>query len=159
VGINLLREGLDLPEVSLIAILDADKEGFLRSTTALIQVMGRAARHEKGHVIMYADRKTRSMNLAIKETKRRRKIQDSYNKKHGLKPKTIVKKIKDNRLAGAHKKDKIQDKLPLKDIASDKIDHLIDDIGAKMELAAKNLEFEQAAAYRDQISELRKLKK
>jgi len=95
VGINLLREGLDLPEVSLVAILDADKEGFLRSRTSLIQVIGRAARHQEGRVIMYADKITDSMQFAIEETRRRRKIQDDFNKEHGITPRTIVKEIKD----------------------------------------------------------------
>ena len=101
VGINLLREGLDLPEVSLIAILDADKESYLRSDIALIQVMGRAARHIDGHINMYADVMTGSMKRAIKETNRRRKIQEEYNKKHKVTPKSIQKAIKETRLAGA----------------------------------------------------------
>ncbi len=159
VGINLLREGLDLPEVSLIAILDADKEGYLRSTTALIQVMGRAARHSEGHIIMYADRMTQSMRKAIGETERRRSIQADYNNKHGIRPRSIKKKIQASRLAGYRQEEKHESELPLKNIASDKIDNLIRDLKTKMELAVRNLEFEQAAAHRDQIAELRKLKK
>ncbi|MBU0706928.1 excinuclease ABC subunit UvrB [Patescibacteria group bacterium] len=159
VGINLLREGLDLPEVSLIAILDADKEGFLRSTTPLVQTMGRAARHEEGHIIMYADRMTRSMKEAIGETERRRKIQEKYNKDHSITPISIKKEIRDGRLAGIKAKHKAQAELPLKDISGQNLENLAKDLEAKMNLAARNLEFEQAANYRDQISEIKKLKK
>ncbi|MFA5107788.1 MAG: excinuclease ABC subunit UvrB [Patescibacteria group bacterium] len=159
VGINLLREGLDLPEVSLIVILDADKEGYLRSATALIQTMGRAARHEQGHIIMYADKETKSMRTAISEVRRRRKIQAAYNKKHGITPVGIQKEIKTTRLTGAKAPEQARLEFSLKDISSRNIDHLLHDLEAKMQLAAKNLEFEQAAGYRDQIAELRKLKK
>ena len=159
VGINLLREGLDLPEVSLIVILDADKEGYLRSATALIQTMGRAARHEQGHIIMYADKETKSMRTAISEVRRRRKIQAAYNKKHGITPVGIQKEIRTTRLTGAKAPEQARLEFSLKDISSRNIDHLLHDLEAKMQLAAKNLEFEQAAGYRDQIAELRKLKK
>ncbi|MDD5567221.1 MAG: excinuclease ABC subunit UvrB [Patescibacteria group bacterium] len=159
VGINLLREGLDLPEVSLVVILDADKEGYLRSTTALIQTMGRTARHEEGHIIMYADRETKSMRQAISEVRRRRKIQQAYNTRHGITPIGIHKEIKETRLSGAKKAEKTVSELPLKQIVGKNFDHLIHDLESKMQLAAKNLEFEQAATYRDQIAELRQLKK
>lgn len=159
VGINLLREGLDLPEVSLIAILDADKEGYLRSETALIQTMGRAARHQEGHIIMYADRTTGSMKKAIQETNRRRKYQETYNKKHHLTPKTIQKAIREDRLAGMKI---IQEQVPeidIQKIPKEEIKHIIQDLENQMELAAQNLEFEKAAVLRDQIQELRKIKK
>ncbi|PIY95903.1 MAG: excinuclease ABC subunit B [Candidatus Kerfeldbacteria bacterium CG_4_10_14_0_8_um_filter_42_10] len=156
VGINLLREGLDLPEVSLIAILDADKEGFLRSDTALIQTMGRAARHQEGHIIMYADKITDSMKRAIAETKRRRKSQEIYNQKHHITPQSIQKAIKEERLAGAKLAEKEVLKLDVKLVPPDEINHLIKDLKNQMELAAKNLEFEKAAIIRDQIKELKK---
>ncbi|MDD5342471.1 MAG: excinuclease ABC subunit UvrB [Patescibacteria group bacterium] len=159
VGINLLREGLDLPEVSLVVILDADKEGYLRSTTALIQTMGRTARHEEGRIIMYADRETKSMRQAISEVRRRRKIQQAYNTRHGITPIGIHKEIKETRLSGAKKAERVVSELPLKQIVGKNFDHLIHDLESKMQLAAKNLEFEQAATYRDQIAELRRLKK
>lgn len=159
VGINLLREGLDLPEVSLIAILDADKEGYLRSETALIQTMGRAARHQEGHIIMYADKITASMKKAISETKRRRKFQEAYNKKHKITPQSIQKAIKAERLAGGRIKEEAVQKLDAKLIPRDELPHLIKDIHNQMELAARNLEFEKAAILRDQIKELRKATK
>jgi len=155
IGINLLREGLDLPEVSLIAILDADKEGFLRSETAFIQVMGRAARHQQGHIIMYADKVTGSMDRAIKETVRRRKIQEDYNKKHGLTPKSITKAIKESRLAGAKAAEPEKRQLSFKDIPKEEIDHVIADLENQMEMAARNLEFEKAAWLRDEITALK----
>jgi excinuclease ABC subunit B len=156
VGINLLREGLDLPEVSLVAILDADKEGYLRSTQALIQTMGRAARHIDGHVIMYADMVTLSMKEAIDETKRRRDIQEAYNKEHGITPTGIRKAIKDitERVAAAVAEPRgeyIATPLNREDIA-----RLIKDLEGQMKLAAKNLEFERAALLRDRIIDLRK---
>ncbi len=157
VGINLLREGLDLPEVSLVAILDADKEGFLRSDTALIQVMGRAARHLDGHVIMYADQQTGSMKRAINETLRRRKIQEAYNKKHGITPRSIQKAIRDDRLAGQKRPE--EKKFAVADIPADEIDRAIKMLEQKMELSAKNLEFEQAAYFRDQVADLRQERK
>ena len=157
VGINLLREGLDLPEVSLVAILDADKEGYLRSDVALIQVMGRAARHVDGQVIMYADRQTGSMQRAINETRRRREIQETYNQKHGIVPKSIKKAIRDDRLAGQKRPE--EKKLAIKDIPADEIQRVIKTLEQKMELAAQNLEFEQAAYFRDQVASLRQARK
>jgi len=156
VGINLLREGLDLPEVSLVAILDADKEGYLRSEGALIQTMGRAARHIDGHVIMYADTITESMRRAIDETNRRRKIQTSYNQEHDITPQGIKKAIKG-----------ITDQLKVvaesraqytvaTGIPKDEIARLVKNLESQMKAAAKNLEFEKAALMRDQIIELRK---
>jgi excinuclease ABC subunit B len=146
VGINLLREGLDLPEVSFIAILDADKEGFLRSTPALIQTIGRCARNVNGFVIMYADTITDAMKGAIEETERRRKKQLEYNKKHGITPQTIKKEIKDIAL---HKKEK--KKIDVKKVPKAEIKHLIKTLEDKMDLAAQNLEFEKAADLRDEI--------
>lgn len=153
VGINLLREGLDLPEVSLVAIIDADKEGFLRSEQALIQTIGRAARHVEGHVIMYADHITGSMKRAIEETNRRRKIQEAYNKEHGITPKGIAKAIEENTLPRSPKEDK--PKLDLKKIPAEEYAPLIRDLTSQMELAAANLEFEKAAELRDLIDEVK----
>ena len=155
VGINLLREGLDLPEVTLVAILDADKEGFLRSETALIQTMGRAARHIEGKVIMYADKITGSMERAIDVVKRRRKIQDEYNKKNNIIPKTIVKDIRGSLVPSKREKKKGKPKVfkRLSDIQKKELIHALND---KMELAARNLEFEKAAEIRDEITELKK---
>ncbi len=155
IGINLLREGLDLPEVSLIAILDADKEGFLRSDTAFIQTIGRAARHKEGHVIMYADTVTGSMDRAIKETNRRRKKQIVYNKIHGIIPTSIQKSLKESRLAGAKQEVKIS---MFADTPKEEIPHLITDLENQMELAAQNLEFEKAAILRDELNLLKKIK-
>ncbi|HIA91833.1 TPA: excinuclease ABC subunit UvrB [Candidatus Saccharibacteria bacterium] len=154
VGINLLREGLDLPEVSLVCILDADKEGFLRSESALVQTIGRAARHVEGRVIMYADNITRSMKAAIDETDRRRKIQKSYNKKHGITPEGIQKNIDKGMRADIPDSDK--KKLDPRKIPKGEIPHLIRDLTNQMDLAAKNLEFEKAAELRDLISGLEK---
>ncbi len=155
VGINLLREGLDLPEVSLVAIIDADKEGFLRSSQALIQTIGRAARHVEGHVIMYADHTTKSMQFAIDETIRRRKIQDDYNKKHGITPTGIDKIIDEGLRAiiGAPVKDK-KPKLDLKKIPKEEYKNLLKELNAQMDLASANLEFEKAAELRDNILEI-----
>ena len=157
VGINLLREGLDLPEVSLVAILDADKEGYLRSTGALIQTMGRAARHEDGHVIMYADSVTGSMRNAIDETNRRRMIQMDYNEKHGITPRSIKKAIKGiTDQLFKHAKEEPEKISPFMQIPKDEIVRLIKDLESQMKIAAKNLEFEKAAMLRDNILELRK---
>jgi len=157
VGINLLREGLDLPEVSLVVILDADKEGFLRSETSLIQTMGRAARHSDGHVIMYADTITGSMKRAIAETSRRRSIQEAYNRQNNITPQSIQKKVKDVWLKGQRKKEKEHKRgIDLKKISDEEIPVLIKELESKMDLAARNLEFEKAADIRDQISEIRK---
>ena len=156
VGINLLREGLDLPEVSLVAIMDADKEGFLRSNKALIQNMGRAARHIEGHVIMYADNITGSMRQAINETTRRRTIQAKYNRDHNITPKSIKKAIK---VSGTLSR-KVPDTLDINpdEITPDDKKRIIKDLKNKMELAAKNLDFEKAANYRDIIQSIRKSK-
>jgi len=156
VGINLLREGLDLPEVSLVAILDADKEGYLRSEEALIQTMGRAARHIEGHVIMYADTVTSSMTRAIEETQRRRQIQEAYNREHGITPQGIKKAIKDitKRVqAVAETRTAYVAAAPL---SKEDIARLIKELESQMKTAARNLEFEKAALLRDRIIELRK---
>ncbi len=154
VGINLLREGLDLPEVSLVAILDADKEGFLRSEQALIQTVGRAARHEKGRVIMYADRITGSMQRTIDETNRRRTIQEAYNTKHGITPRGVSKDI-DKGLRPDLPEEAKTAKLNLKKIPKDEYAHLIKDLTAQMDLASANLEFEKAAELRDIITDIK----
>jgi len=156
VGINLLREGLDLPEVSLVAIIDADKEGFLRSESALIQTIGRAARHLDGTVIMYADRVTRSMQAAIDETNRRRGIQEKYNQEHGITPTSIAKEIGEGLRAIIPVKDgDKKPKLDLKKIPKDEYGSLIRDLSAQMDLASANLEFEKAAELRDLIAEIK----
>lgn len=157
VGINLLREGLDLPEVSLVAILDADKEGFLRSETSLIQTVGRAARNVDGKVIMYADTITESMRKAISETNRRRKIQSDYNEKHGITPKTVYKAVRD--LIEATKTgeeiEKYNIKKPKEKINKDEIMNLIEALEEEMKDCAKDLQFEKAAELRDRIKELK----
>jgi excinuclease ABC subunit B len=155
VGINLLREGLDLPEVSLVAILDADKEGYLRSEGSLIQTMGRAARHIDGHVIMYADTVTNSMTAAINETQRRRQIQEAYNKEYGITPQGIRKAIKDitERVKVAAEARAAYVAAP---IAKEDIARLIKELEGQMKTAARSLEFERAALLRDRIIELRK---
>lgn len=158
VGINLLREGLDLPEVSLVAILDADKEGYLRSETSLIQTMGRAARHLEGRVIMYADKITGSMDRAMKEVVRRRKIQEDYNTKHGITPKSIEKAIKESRLAGKKAEEEIQKitaEADLTKMSRQEVAYLIEELRDQMDLAARNLDFEKAATLRDQITAIR----
>ncbi|MFZ2513606.1 MAG: excinuclease ABC subunit UvrB [Candidatus Saccharimonadales bacterium] len=154
VGINLLREGLDLPEVSLVAILDADKEGFLRSEQALIQTVGRAARHEQGRVIMYADTVTKSMQRTIDETNRRRKIQDEYNKTHGITP-TGINRAVEGRMNTDLPEEAKRAKLDLKKIPKDEYKTLVKDLTAQMDLAAANLQFEQAAELRDLIASIK----
>jgi excinuclease ABC subunit B len=156
VGINLLREGLDLPEVSLVAILDADKEGYLRSEGALIQTMGRAARHIDGHVIMYADTITGSMQAAIDETRRRRSIQEVYNREHGITPRSIRKAIKDitERVKVAAEVHAVYDATAPR--TKEDIARLVKELEGQMKTAARNLEFEKAALIRDRIIELRK---
>ena len=166
VGINLLREGLDLPEVSLVAILDADKEGFLRAERSLIQTIGRAARNENGTVIMYADRVTHSMEVAINETARRRAIQDAYNKAHGITPKTVIKDVRDVIEIGAkeedtrHKRkgtgiDAVEDKSPKRKMSAKDREALIEKLTREMKQAARELEFEKAAFIRDEIARIK----
>ena len=155
VGINLLREGLDLPEVSLVCILDADKEGYLRSGGSLVQTVGRAARHVDGHVIMYADRVTESMRFAISETERRRAIQRSYNEEHGISPEGISKAIRD--ITDQIKKvAEERAEYDVKALPKDEMARLVKDLELQMKTAAKSLEFEKAALLRDQVVELRK---
>ena len=174
VGINLLREGLDLPEVSLVAILDADKEGFLRSATSLIQTIGRAARNVDGQVIMYADQMTDSMRHAISETMRRRQKQLAYNEEHGIDPQTVRKKVTDilemirlrddgddarpaargrGRGRGARPRRRIDDRL---DLPRDELGRLIQSLTDEMQDAARDLRFEEAARLRDEIHELKR---
>ena len=155
VGINLLREGLDIPEVSLVAILDADKEGFLRSDRSLIQTIGRAARNAEGEVIMYADEVTKSMEKAIYETERRRAIQQKYNEEHGITPKTIIKKVSDIIEISTHSDDGKKSKKKLTKAEREK---LIEQLTKEMKAAAKLLEFEHAALLRDKIKKLREQK-
>ncbi len=154
VGINLLREGLDIPEVSLVAILDADKEGFLRAERSLIQTIGRAARNANGKVIMYADSVTRSMERAIAETNRRRRIQDDYNKAHGIEPKTIVKGIRDI-IDMSAKEERAEKKAKAKKLTAKEREALIEKLTREMKDAARQLEFEKAAYLRDEIKKLR----
>jgi excinuclease ABC subunit B len=169
VGINLLREGLDLPEVSLVAILDADKEGYLRSETALIQIVGRAARHIEGTVMMYADSISKSMQAAISETQRRRELQMAYNTQHNITPVGINKQVKDltDRLRKMAAQQVAEERAPYMvqgenvtasvfDIPRNELVALIKDLEKQMKQAARNLAFEQAAALRDQVVELRK---
>ena len=160
VGINLLREGLDIPEISLVAILDADKEGFLRSEISLIQTIGRAARNVEGHVIMYADTITESMRVAIEETERRRQIQQDYNKEHGITPTSIKKAVRDLiSISKAEEEDKPKrlklDKDP-ESMSEKELLKLIEGIQKKMQQAAAELDFEKAAGLRDQMIELKK---
>jgi excinuclease ABC subunit B len=165
VGINLLREGLDLPEVSLVAILDADKEGYLRSEGSLIQTIGRAARHVDGQVIMYADNMTRSMKAAIDETYRRRKIQSDHNAEHHIEPRGIVKQIKDitERVRQVAEEGAQYETTPngkagvIAELPKDELTRMVKDLESQMKMAARNLEFEKAALLRDQIVELRRM--
>jgi excinuclease ABC subunit B len=162
VGINLLREGLDLPEVSLVAILDADKEGFLRSETALTQTIGRAARHIDGKVIMYADRETDSMARAIGTTNSRRIKQISYNQAHGIEPRSIVKEVRDltGELAENQAKAVAEEKaayITTAELPKDELNQIIKELEKQMKSSAQALEFEKAAAFRDQIIELRQI--
>jgi len=156
VGINLLREGLDIPEVSLVAILDADKEGFLRSERSLIQTIGRVARNANGHVIMYADTITKSMEIAINETKRRRAIQEAYNREHGIVPKTIQKDVPDVIRAtfAAEEKETYETK-DVRHLSKEERLALIAQLEQEMKEAAKALHFERAAQLRDLILELK----
>jgi len=159
VGINLLREGLDLPEVSLVTILDADKQGFLRSGTALIQTIGRAARHVEGKVIMYADQVTDAMQQAIDETNRRRAKQVAFNEEHGIQPVSIFKEVRDlTDQLSAHAVAEVRAECRVGDTAGlpkNEVQRVISEMEAQMKEAAKNLEFEKAALLRDQIFELR----
>ncbi|MEE9261507.1 MAG: helicase-related protein, partial [Dehalococcoidia bacterium] len=158
VGINLLREGLDLPEVSFVAILDADKEGYLRSSSSLIQTVGRTARHSEGHVIMYADNITGSMQTAISETNRRRAIQDAYNQEHGIVPQGIHKAVRDiTERVKAVAEERAPYAAERKLMSEDDLFRVVKDLEAQMKLAAKNLEFEKAAMFRDEIYEIRRL--
>ena len=161
IGVNLLREGLDLPEVSLVIIMDADKEGFLRSERSLIQTMGRAARHVKGSVILYADNFTDSMNKAIEETERRRNIQIAYNRLHNITPKSIssnssnsiLEFLEGTRKLNSEQLEQIYEKA--EEIPLDKLPEVIQQLEEQMKEAAKQLEFEKAAQYRDRIKKLR----
>jgi len=156
VGVNLLREGIDMPEVSLVAILDADKQGFLRSTTALIQIIGRAARNIHGKAILYADKITPAMEKAIEETNRRRKLQEEYNKKHGITPKTVKKEIKE--LINLEEIGiKIYEDIPDNINSEEELLKEIERLEKEMWQYAKNWEFEKAAQLRDKIEKLKKV--
>ena len=155
VGVNLLREGLDIPEVSLISILDADKEGFLRSTRSLIQIIGRAARNSNGKVILYANQITDSMNRAIEETNRRRAIQEKYNEEHNITPQTIIKPIREPIHLIEDYKDSKDYKEKTKKLSGKAKEKLLFDLEKEMREAAKKLDFERAAELRDILIELR----
>ena len=160
VGINLLREGLDIPEITLVAILDADKEGFLRSETSLVQTIGRAARNAEGHVVMYADHMTDSMKKAISETERRRAIQIAYNEEHGITPQTIKKSVRD--LISISKKVAAEELKMEKDpesMSEKELEKLIKDLEKQMKKAAAELNFEAAAELRDKLIELKQMLK
>ncbi len=157
VGINLLREGLDIPEITLVAILDADKEGFLRSGTSLIQTIGRAARNAEGRVIMYADVITDSMQMAIGETERRRELQQKYNEEHGITPQTIRKSVRDLiRISKEVAKEELQFEKDPESMSRQELEKLVADIDKKMKKAAAELDFETAAELRDRMIELKK---
>ena len=157
VGINLLREGLDIPEITLVAILDADKEGFLRSATSLIQTIGRAARNAEGHVIMYADTITDSMREALDETNRRRVIQMKYNEEHGITPQTIKKAVRDLiSISKVIAKEEVRFEKDPESMTKKELEKLIGEIQKKMQKAAADLNFEAAAELRDKMLELKK---
>jgi excinuclease ABC subunit B len=157
VGINLLREGLDIPEISLVAILDADKEGFLRSEVSLIQTIGRAARNSEGHVIMYADTMTDSMKNAIRETERRRTIQEAYNEEHGITPTTIKKAVRDLiAVSKAVAETEVKLQKDPESMSKKELTKLIAQVEKQMRAAAADLNFEQAAELRDKMLELKK---
>ena len=157
VGINLLREGLDIPEITLVAILDADKEGFLRCATSLIQTIGRAARNAEGHVIMYADTITDSMREALDETNRRREIQMKYNEEHGITPQTIKKAVRDLiSISKVIAKEEVRFEKDPESMTKKELEKLIGDIQKKMQKAAADLNFEAAAELRDKMIELKK---
>ena len=159
VGINLLREGLDLPEVALVAILDADREGFLSSETSLIQIMGRAARHQDGRVIMYADRLTSAMQAAIEETERRRQKQIAYNQEHDITPQTVVKAVRDTLRSEAARQSRLREEISpeLLETGGEALEDLIAALETEMQQAAERLEFERAAELRDELSQLKAL--
>jgi excinuclease ABC subunit B len=152
VGVNLLREGLDLPEVSLVAILDADKEGFLRGETALVQTIGRASRHLEGQAIMYADKITRSMKFAIDETNRRRQVQEEYNKKHNITPQAISKAIHANLVESKEEAKPAQTQ-------KEYLKEYLSELKFKMELANRNLQFDEAANIKEEIEKIKKVAK
>lgn len=157
VGINLLREGLDIPEITLVAILDADKEGFLRSETSLIQTIGRAARNSEGRVLMYADVMTDSMRMAIDETERRRALQEAYNQEHGITPKTIQKSVRDLiSISKAVAQTESQLEKDPESMSKKELEKLIQKVEKQMKVAAADLNFEQAAQLRDKMIELKK---
>ena len=158
VGINLLREGLDIPEITLVAILDADKEGFLRSATSLIQTVGRAARNSEGHVVMYADTITDSMRIALDETQRRREIQQKYNEEHGITPQTIKKAVRDLiSISKAVAKEEARFEKDPESMDENELRKLITQVEKKMKKAAADLNFEAAVELRDKMIELKKL--
>jgi excinuclease ABC subunit B len=156
VGINLLREGLDIPEISLVAILDADKEGFLRSETSLIQTIGRAARNAEGHVIMYADNMTDSMKAAIEETERRRTIQQKYNEENGITPASIKKAVRDLiSISKTIEKEEVRFEKDPESMSRQELEKLIEKVQKQMKKAAAELNFEAAAELRDKMTELK----
>lgn len=158
VGINLLREGLDIPEISLVAILDADKEGFLRSETSLIQTIGRAARNADGHVVMYADVITDSMRAALEETERRRRLQQAYNEEHGITPQTIRKAVRELiSISRTVAKEEVRFEKDPESMDLKELEKLVAEVQKKMKKAAADLDFETAAELRDKMLELKKI--